>query len=609
MGNQGSSNSTETMAMYAEYSLMKTNEMDSLYKQILFEYPFLVDVFESMIVTDNRKGNIIIYVNDTFEKLTGYKREEILGVNCRFLQGKYTDQKTVDKIRKALANGSAIDVELLNYTKDGTAFWNNLMMLPLHEEGKKSGEVQYFIGVQKDITSLKYGSDPKCWSPPEVAEWVEKIGLGEYGKAFVLHDISGRELYTAHEFPFIHPRDKSKFNSERSKLKENFLEYFDQDKQKLALCDIQFRQSGDYPTVEQIVAKQILRKKHIKVPVKSGNKSFFSSTEVYSISSLIPRLGDIDRIFIHKGNNVMVTFKTPRVMGIFQYSNRIRRTIPTQICAGNYPYFAGLRSAKEDEDAELVVFNASSLVYHNIKIWESLDKKDISPIKTLFVGKKSVVVVTTKSIIQIKLSDLKPKILELDGAERVIESKQNLSKLTSKKLLLGSKTEFQLFEIGSGRAKLLVEDEVSGGDRICLLDSQDKTVAATTKNELYFWPYGKEVKKFAHKFVTSIKVYKKTVVVGDVNGQICQYRNDDNEPRNINRVNDESESDLKMKRGIFSLWVAPNGWVFAGTQTGIKIWSLDVAAPAKKPLSNLKTQGAVVQLQAEKSQLGCLLCM
>ena len=65
-----------------------------------------------------------VFVNDNFEKMTLYTREEVIGRNCRFLQGRYTDRKVVARVREACQMGEQLDVELLNYRKDGVPFWN-----------------------------------------------------------------------------------------------------------------------------------------------------------------------------------------------------------------------------------------------------------------------------------------------------------------------------------------------------------------------------------------------------------------------------------------------------------------------------------------------------
>ena len=91
----------------------------------------------------------LVYVNDGFLRLTGYDREEVLGRNCRFLQGDQADPNTVAAIRDAIRNGREIEVELKNCRKDGTVFWNRLSLTPLRDF---SGKVTHYVGVQTDVT-------------------------------------------------------------------------------------------------------------------------------------------------------------------------------------------------------------------------------------------------------------------------------------------------------------------------------------------------------------------------------------------------------------------------------------------------------------------------
>ncbi|MCC3536220.1 MAG: PAS domain S-box protein [Microcoleus sp. PH2017_25_DOB_D_A] len=93
--------------------------------------------------------NPIVYCNPAFEKITGYDRSEIIGHNCRFLQGPDTDRAAVDRIRAALREQHDCKVVLKNYRKDGTPFWNELTISPVRDS---SGTVTHFIGVQAEIT-------------------------------------------------------------------------------------------------------------------------------------------------------------------------------------------------------------------------------------------------------------------------------------------------------------------------------------------------------------------------------------------------------------------------------------------------------------------------
>jgi PAS domain S-box-containing protein len=91
----------------------------------------------------------IVYANKAFERLTGYGQDEIVGFNCRFLQGEDRDQPARQQIRDAMEKHEAIEVTLRNYKKDGTLFHNRLKITPLFD---KKQRVIYYLGVQYDIT-------------------------------------------------------------------------------------------------------------------------------------------------------------------------------------------------------------------------------------------------------------------------------------------------------------------------------------------------------------------------------------------------------------------------------------------------------------------------
>lgn len=107
----------------------------------------------SMLITDPRQpDNPIVYCNNSFLKLTGYGRDEVMGRNCRFLQGEETDAGAIDAIRAALRNRTDIAIDILNYRKDGTPFWNALYISPVIDE---SGELQFYFASQLDVTDRK----------------------------------------------------------------------------------------------------------------------------------------------------------------------------------------------------------------------------------------------------------------------------------------------------------------------------------------------------------------------------------------------------------------------------------------------------------------------
>lgn len=94
----------------------------------------------------------ITHCNHGFEILTGYSKDEILGKNCRFLQGHDTDSADVARLREAIAEGRAVTVTIENYRKNGSAFWNELQVTPIRNP---AGAVTHFLGIQNDVSSRR----------------------------------------------------------------------------------------------------------------------------------------------------------------------------------------------------------------------------------------------------------------------------------------------------------------------------------------------------------------------------------------------------------------------------------------------------------------------
>ncbi|MFB6157289.1 MAG: PAS domain S-box protein [Haloferacaceae archaeon] len=104
-------------------------------------------------VADARQDDVpLVYANAAFERITGYDSAEVVGRNCRFLKGEKTDEETVATLREAIEDERAVSVEIRNYRKDGTPFWNQLDIVPVRDD---AGEVTHFLGLQRDVTERR----------------------------------------------------------------------------------------------------------------------------------------------------------------------------------------------------------------------------------------------------------------------------------------------------------------------------------------------------------------------------------------------------------------------------------------------------------------------
>lgn len=105
-----------------------------------------------IVISEYNKDNAVVYVNPSFEKMTGYSYAEATGRNCRFLQGRDRHQPALQEVRKSIRHGQDCKVTLRNYRKDGTLFWNELSLSPVENE---RGSITHYIGVQTDISDRK----------------------------------------------------------------------------------------------------------------------------------------------------------------------------------------------------------------------------------------------------------------------------------------------------------------------------------------------------------------------------------------------------------------------------------------------------------------------
>src|SRR5437667_12782243 len=114
----------------------------------------IAETSNGILITDpHQRDNPIIYVNPAFERITGYRMDEVLGRKCRFLQGSDTDPATVAVMRQALAEQRDCQVVIRNYRKVGGTFWNELTISPVHD---RSGRATQFVGALADRPARKH---------------------------------------------------------------------------------------------------------------------------------------------------------------------------------------------------------------------------------------------------------------------------------------------------------------------------------------------------------------------------------------------------------------------------------------------------------------------
>ncbi|WP_103666994.1 PAS domain S-box protein [Pseudanabaena sp. BC1403] len=125
-------------------------------EQVRLLQSVVVNTNDAVIVTEaesiDAPGPRILYVNEAFTRITGYKPEEVLGKTPRILQGAKTDQAQLKKVRNALCRWESITVEVINYCKDGSEFWNEFSLVPV---ANAKGWYTHWIAVQRDTTERK----------------------------------------------------------------------------------------------------------------------------------------------------------------------------------------------------------------------------------------------------------------------------------------------------------------------------------------------------------------------------------------------------------------------------------------------------------------------
>jgi PAS domain S-box-containing protein len=147
-----------------------------------------------MLITDPRQpDNPIIFCNKAFSTLTGYSMDELIGRNCRLLQGPETDPKAVASLREAVAGERDVALDILNYRKDGSTFWNALFVSPVRDA---SGEVIYFFASQLDFTNIKSKevqlAQARLSAEEEVARRTRDLSEALQAKTMLVHEVDHR---------------------------------------------------------------------------------------------------------------------------------------------------------------------------------------------------------------------------------------------------------------------------------------------------------------------------------------------------------------------------------------------------------------------------------
>ncbi len=129
------------------------NERKAYEEELILRDRSINSATNGILIADARHPDLpTVYCNAAFQKITGYAPEEVLGRNCRFLQGTDHQQPGLEAIRRAIQQGTEAKAELRNYRKDGSLFWNELYIAPVKDQ---RGQITHFIGIQTDITQRK----------------------------------------------------------------------------------------------------------------------------------------------------------------------------------------------------------------------------------------------------------------------------------------------------------------------------------------------------------------------------------------------------------------------------------------------------------------------
>ncbi len=176
-----------------------------------------------IVITEATQGdNTIIYVNPGFESITGYSREEVIGKNCRFLQGSDRHQPALKELRKAIKAGESCSVTLRNYRKEGRLFWNELTISPVRNTW---GKLTHYIGIQTDISERKQAEEERDHF---FLQSINLLCIANFNGYFTRVNpawertlgYSETELLATPFIEFVHPEDREKTLKEAEKVSQ-----------------------------------------------------------------------------------------------------------------------------------------------------------------------------------------------------------------------------------------------------------------------------------------------------------------------------------------------------------------------------------------------------
>jgi len=181
-----------------------------------------------IVLTDcTQPDNPIIYVNPGFERMTGYLAGEVLGRNCRFLQGADTNQPGLAELREAVAAGRSATLVLRNYRKDGTSFYNELFISPVYDPQNR---LSHYVGIQTDITARKEAESQLIRNEQKFRALIENSAemitmTGSRGEVLyqspsidAILGYTEEELGGKNSFDFVHPDDLPHLISQQRRL-------------------------------------------------------------------------------------------------------------------------------------------------------------------------------------------------------------------------------------------------------------------------------------------------------------------------------------------------------------------------------------------------------